>query len=196
MKSVTKSTFPIALSVLESTFHDNPGVLWVVKNDAEVLSRVDVLCKFCLKVAIEKKGAFITEDQKGVALLIKSWKKQNPWNWLIGYLRLGQYAIGWDRAMHIVKRERIIQSRRPKTKHLYFWMLAVKDHTYGLETIKKIRDFVFEYSYNEQLFIYAETTMKSTLNLYLRYGFEVYDTWETKEKGITVYFIRRHWNHT
>jgi hypothetical protein len=67
------------------------------------------------------------------------------------------------------------------------------DHTNGLETIKEIRDFVFAYSKQEELSIYAETTMKSTLNLYLRYGFEIYDTWETGVDGIVVYFIWRDW---
>lgn len=193
MKSVTKLTFSTTLSILTSAFRDNPGVIWVVKKDQRISARVQELCRFCLTTALQKEGAFITEDQKGAALLIKNWKKQPPWNWLIGYFRLGQHCIGWDRAITIIKRERIIQSKRPKQKHLYFWMLAVKDHTYGLETIKEIRDFVFEYSAKEQLPIYAETTMKSTLNLYLRYGFEIYDTWETGKNDIIVYFIRRNW---
>jgi hypothetical protein len=196
MKSVSKENFTSALSILTTAFRENPGVLWVVKKDHKIASRVSVLCKFCLTVAKEKGGAFITHDDKGVALLIKSWKKQTPWNWLLGYVRLGQYCIGWTRALKIIKRERYIQSKRPKTKHLYFWMLAVKDHTYGLDTIKEIRDFVFDYSVREQLPIYAETTMKSTLNLYLRYGFEIYDTWETGENDIIVYFIRRDWKQT
>lgn len=196
MKSVTKSTFSATLSILTSAFQDNPGVLWVVKKDHRISARVKELCRFCLTTALQKDGAFITDDQKGAALLIKSWKKQRPWNWLAGYIRLGQYCIGWNRAITIIKREQTIQSKRPKQKHLYFWMLAVKDHTYGLETIKEIRDFVFEYSQLEQLPIYAETTMKSTLNLYLRYGFEIYDTWETGENDIIVYFIRRDWKRS
>ncbi|MBP9794250.1 MAG: hypothetical protein KBC56_09660 [Flavobacterium sp.] len=193
MQSISQTTFKTALTILSTAFKDNPSVLWVVKKDHKINNRITVLCSFCLKVAIEKKGAFITDDQKGVALLIKSWKRQSPFSWLTGYLRLGQYCIGWNRAYSIIKREQRIQERRPKTRHLYFWMLAVKDHTYGLETIKAIRDFVFAYSEKEKLPIYAETTMKSTLNLYLRYGFEIYDTWETGVEGITVYFIRRDW---
>lgn len=193
MNPVSNSTKAFALDVLKTAFKDNPGVRWVVKKDAQIDSRIEALCEHCLHVSTQKQGAYLTKDQKGVALLFKSWHTQKPLDWLKSYIRLGNKCIGWDRALEMIQRERKIQAKRPKTKHLYFWMLAVKDHTYGLETIKEIRDFVFAYSKQEELPIYAETTMKSTLNLYLRYGFEIYDTWETGVDGIVVYFIWRDW---
>lgn len=193
MISVSNSTKSLALDVLKTAFKDNPGVRWVVKKDTKIDSRIQALCEHCLNVSIQKKGAYLTTDQKGVALLFKSWYKQKPLDWFLSYLRLGNKCIGWDRAYGMIQREKNIRAKRPSSKHLYFWMLAVKDHTYGLETIKEIRDFVFAYSKQEKLPIYAETTMKSTLNLYLRYGFEIYDAWETGVDGIVVYFIWRDW---
>ena len=71
MKSVTKLTFSTTLSILTSAFQDNPGVIWVVKKDHRISARVQELCRFCLTTALQKEGAFITEDQKGAALLIK-----------------------------------------------------------------------------------------------------------------------------
>ena len=191
MNKITVDTAGIALDVLYTAFKDNPGVLWVVKKDKRLANRIRVLCKHCLNVSIEKDGAYITSDKKGVALVLKSWKKQRFHNWLIGYFKLGQYCIGWNRALSMIKREKKIQSRRPNTPYLYFWMLGVIDHSNGLQTIKEIRDFIFQYARHEKLPIYAETTLQSTLNLYLRYGFEIYDTWQSEEQGITVYFIRR-----
>lgn len=192
---ISSTQMKTALNVLETAFKNNPGVLWVVKKDNNKKERIRVLCMHCLTVAIGKKGAYITSNKNGVALLIQSWKKQSLLNFLKGYFRLGQKCIGWSRAIKIIKREYKIQSIRPKTKHLYFWMLAVKDQSYGLETIKEIKNFAFKYSFENKLPIYAETTMKSTLNLYLRYGFEIYNTWETNDNGIVVYFIYRDWNH-
>lgn len=183
-----------ALAVLSNAFTNNPGVLWVIKNDHKVPQRLIALCDFCLRVAMEKKGAYITSDQKGVALLFGSKEKQKPHRWLINYIRLGQYCIGWNRAWAMIKREREIVSRRPKSEHLYFWMLGVEDHTFGLNTIIEIRDFVFALSKSRQLPIYAETTLEKTLTLYKRYGFKVYDEWETGKDGVKVYFICRDWN--
>jgi hypothetical protein len=73
-------------------------------------------------------------------------------------------------------------------------MLGVEDHANGLNTIIEIRDFVYAYSRKMQLPIYAETTVLKMLTLYKRYGFKVYDQWETGDEGITVYFIYRDWD--
>lgn len=180
-----------ALKILTGAFKDNAGVLIIVKKDRKIDQRITELCSFCLNVSMQKNGAYLTDDEKGVALIVKSWYKQNPLKWLIGYIRLGQYCIGWNRALKIIRRDKEIRSRRPNQKHLYFWMIAVEDHTYGLETIKSIRDFVFKYSKEEQLPIFAEATSKKTLALYLRYGFEVYDEWQQNEDEPIVYFIKR-----
>ena len=194
MNKIGKTNKKRALEILSAAFKNNDGVLTVVKKDQHIEKRSVELCNYCLTVSIEKNGAFITSDEKGVSLIFKSWEKQTFSNWLKGYIRLGQYCIGWNRALKIIRRNKEIERRRLKNKHLYFWMLAVEDHTFGLETIKSMRDFVFNYSLNEQLPIYAEATSKKTLMLYKRYGFEVYGEWKENNNGPTVYFIRREWD--
>lgn len=184
----------IALQVLTTAFGNNPGVLWVVKKDKHIRQRIKVLCKFCLGVAMQKQGAYITADLKGIALIFRNTMKQDPFRWLTGYIQLGHYCIGWNRAIKVIRREMTITGRRPQTPHLYFWMLAVEDHTYGLNTIIEIRDFVFNQSKMLQLPIYAETTVESALTLYKRYGFKVYDKWQMDKSGLTVYFIYRDWD--
>lgn len=194
MNEISTKQHQKALTILSRAFTDNPGVLWVIKNDHKIPQRLLALCDFCLCVAREKNGAYITSDEKGVALLFGSNEKQNPINWLVNYIRLGQYCIGWSRAWSMIQREREIVRRRTKTAHLYFWMLGIEDHTFGLNTIIEIRDFVFALSKERKLPIYAETTMEKTLILYKRYGFKVYDEWKTGKDGVTVYFIRRDWD--
>lgn len=196
MKQINPANQKIALEILNTAFQNNPGVLWVVKNDSNQYKRITELCKYCLTVSIEKKGAYISSNKKGVALIFESPKKQKLYSFLTGYYRLGQYCIGWSRAIKIIRRERKIQQIRPNTKHLYFWMLGVKDRTYGLDTIKEIRDFTYALSYSKKLPIYAETTDVNILNLYLRYGFTIYDKWETGDNGVIVYFIQRNWNQS
>ncbi|WP_296700708.1 hypothetical protein [Algoriphagus sp.] len=189
MIKVDRTNKSLALQVLISSFRDNPGVLWVIKKDNKIEERIAVLCNYCLTVAMEKEGAFITSDGKGVALIFKSWKKQQLTNWLLGYAKLWSKCIGWNRPLTIINREAEITKRRPKKKHLYFWMLAVRDRSEGLNPIKEIRDFVYEYSRKEQLPIFAETAAKNMLPLYKRYGFSVYDQWE--HEGLNVWFIER-----
>ena len=194
MLEVTNHNQRRALEILGAAFRENPGALWVIKKDKKVLNRLNVLCKYCLSTSVQKNGAFITLDGKGIALMYKSWHRQNFVKKLLGYIDLGNYCIGWDRAWSIIKREREIASRRPKFPHLYFWMIGVEDNSNGLNTIIDIRNFVFDYSRKLQLPIYAETTVEKYLVLYQRYGFSIYDEWETDYKGIKVWFIKRDWN--
>ncbi|MDH5365830.1 MAG: hypothetical protein OEW67_02530 [Cyclobacteriaceae bacterium] len=195
MLKVTKNNQQKALQILVTAFKDNPGALWVIKKDKKILNRLQVLCKYCLSTSMQKKGAFITLDEKGIALIYKNWLKQNSIKKLLGYIDLGNYCIGWDRAWSIIKREKEIVSRRPKFPHLYFWMIGVENNSNGVNTIIEIRNFVFEYSKKLQLPIYAETTVEKYLTLYQRYGFSIYDEWETGYNGIKVWFIKRDWDH-
>lgn len=194
MIAITNKNKDIALQVLTSAFKTIPGALWILKKDNKIQKRLVVLCQFCLSVAMQKKGAFISSDNNGVALLFKSNAKQNPIMWLMGYINLGNYCIGWTRAWSIIKRERYIVSKRPKSLYLYFWMLGIKKNRNGVNTILEIKDFIFERSKKLQLPIIAETTVKKNLVMYKRYGFEVYDEWETGQNGIKIWFIQRPWD--
>jgi len=193
VRVVDEDSREIALSVLKKAFGNNPGVISIIKkpkNNSDKDERIEALCSFCLNVSIDKQGAFISSDNKGVALIFESNKKLGLRSFFINYFNFGQRCVGWLGAIGAVKRERQIRKRRPAQKHLYFWMLAVEDRTYGLDTIKEIRDFVFKISREKELDIYAETTVKGMLSLYLRYGFEIYDEWTAKD-GVKRYFIKR-----
>lgn len=194
MKSVQKRTFQHAVATLSKAFAANPSVLQVIKRDHQQQRRIAELCHFCVSVAIQKEGAYISSNNKGVALLFKSWLKQKRISWLLGYLRLGQRCIGWTRAIPMIQRDKEVMKRRFKPDHLYFWMLGIDEDSGGLQTIIEIRDFAFNQSRQLQLPICAETSMKKTLSMYQRYGFKVYDEWDTGKDGVIIYFIRREWD--
>lgn len=125
MKPIDAASFNKALSILSQTFQENPSVLSVVKKDDKESQRIAALCKYCIRISIEKQGAFISSCEKGVALAYDSRKKISAWKSLLNYIRLGQYCIGWDRAFTIIRRDIEIHRRRGNEPHLYFWMLAV-----------------------------------------------------------------------
>jgi hypothetical protein len=180
-----------AVDILVSAFTTVPGALWVVKKDKKVTSRIRALCEYCLDTSLQKEGGFISSDDKGVALIFDSRKKQKFISGLLGYIKLGNHCIGWDRAWSIVVRERTIQQKRPETPHLYFWMLAVEDNTNGVETIIELRDFAYELSRKSDLPICLETTSERNRIMYQRYGFEVYDTWEVENQNLNIWFMKR-----
>lgn len=194
MRLIGQDDMNRAQHILTTTFKNNPGVLWVVKQDGRIQDRIAVLCKFCLSVAYQKKGAYISSDNNGVALLFKSDARQKPLAWLTGYIILGQHCIGWNRAWEIIQREREIIRRRPKNPYLYFWMLGAVKNEHGLQTIKEIKNFAFNLSKQMKLPIYAETTLPQMVKIYARYGFRKYDEWDTGKNGLKIYFISRDWH--
>ncbi|MDA8885991.1 hypothetical protein N8368_02435 [Bacteroidia bacterium] len=191
MQQVTEATKKTALRILVSSFGDNPGALWVIKKKGNLRKRLAVLCLFCLEVSMQKQGAYLTTDNNGVALIFKNTARQNPFKWIWGYIQLGNKCIGWDRAYSIIRRERTIQGKRPKREHLYFWMLAVENNSFGLSTIIEIRDFTYQLSQKYNLPIYAETSLPKNRLMYERYGFKVYDTWIIEKEEITLWFLAR-----
>ena len=193
MLSIDDTTEETAIRVLAESFETNPGVRAFVKDDHHIISRIFHLCTFCVRVARKKQGAYITSNRKGVALMFNAENQLTKIDALRFYAYLGQYSVGWLRAIPMLQRERIIKSYRSKGPAFYFWMLAVEDQTYGLETIIEIKEFVFQRSREHQLDIIAETISKRTLAMYLRYGFEVYHEYQDS-KGLVIYFIRRPWN--
>jgi len=193
MLQINDALEDVAVNVLTTAFVDNPGVLAFVKKDHNVHCRVKHLCKFCIKIARKKSGAYITSNHKGVALVFDSEQKL-PWFFALRwYAYLGQYSVGWLSAIPMLLREKRIKDRRLKQRAYYFWMLAIEDQSYGLNTILEIKEFVFQRSRERQMDILAETISHRTLTMYLRYGFEIYDTLNDAN-GSTIYFIRRPWN--
>ena len=193
MLPIDYTTEKTAIRILAASFETNPGVRAFVKEDHRIIARIFHLCTFCVRVAIKKQGAFITTNRKGVALIFNAENQLAIFDALCLYAYLGQYSVGWTRAIPMLKRERIIKSYRSKAPAYYFWMLGVEDQSFGLETIIEIKEFVFNRSREDRLDIIAETISKRTLAMYLRYGFEVYHEYQDN-KGIIIHFIRRPWN--
>ncbi|GLR19882.1 hypothetical protein GCM10007940_44980 [Portibacter lacus] len=142
-------------------------------------------------MAMKKEGAYITSDQKGVALLFNSKQKVPLLSMLSSYIRLGTRCIGWDRALPILWKENIIQTKRPKTEYLHFWMLGVEDNTFGLRTIIEIRDYAYGLADSLRLPIIAETRLEKNRKVYMRYGFRIYNTWKPKSEANEVSFLIR-----
>lgn len=195
MKKVSTSQKAQAVAVVYAAFKDVEAVTSLAKHDHKKEEPVKALFKFCINVATEKDGAFLTNDDRGVALLFKSWKKLSLRSLISNYFSLMQHGIGWNRAPKLLAREYQIRKRRKKVKHLYFWLLGFDNEVRDIQRILEIRDFCFAYSKEEKLPIIAETTSQSALKMYMRYGFKVYDTWVPNPGEPTLHFIARDWNY-
>jgi hypothetical protein len=193
MRAINLHSLVKATNILAKSFESNAGVRAFVKNDGQIKDRIWFLCQFCIRVSILKKGAFLSSNEHGVALVFDNERRLKWTDSIRLYAMLGQKSIGWTRAIPMLRRENLIKQKRRADACLYFWMLAVDPDSKGTATIIEIRDAVFEESFRRKRDIIAETISERTLSMYIRYGFEIYDQF-TDKNGIVIYFIYRPWS--
>ena len=193
MKKITSSTKNKAVEIVCTAFKDIDAVTSVIKYDSKKEERIRVLFDFCVSVAMEKEGAFLTSDEMGVALLFKSWKKLSFASAVFNYFKLVHFGITWKRAPQMIACEFRFQKRRTNEKHLYFWLLGFDNSVKDLQRMIQIKDFCFGLSRQQQLPIAAETSSQGALKMYLRYGFRIYNEWKPGEDKPTLFFIIRDW---
>lgn len=180
-----------AVSILANAFKENPGVLWVVKNDSKMDDRIVALCEYCYDTAFEINGVFISNDFNGVSLIFPMENKKFSWRTPILYFKLAVNALGIFRIGEVIRRELYLSKHRPKHNFLYFWMVAVDPNCKGIDTMQEMTYWAAAYSKHLNLPLVAETTLEKNKKVYERYGYEEYHRWNVSDKDVCVHFMIR-----
>ena len=193
MRKATKADFKNAVRIISRSFATNPSILWVIKRDNKQDRRIRALAKYSFNSALKRRGAYLSSNEKGIALCYLANSKEPPP--LIEYLyqlELVFRAVGLFRIGKVLKREAYVKSQQPKGEDfLYFWFYGVEPGFNGMGDAKEMKDEVFRMADEMNLPIYVETSVEKNKRVYMRYGFELYHTWWVEEQGINLYFLRR-----
>ena len=192
MRKANKSDKNKFINIIAESFNTNPSVNWVIKNDYKKTKRIKALADYTFECSLMKGGAFISTDETGIALCFKYNNKINIVADCINQARLAIRAIGISRVPQVLKREAYLKRQRPLSgEYLYFWFYGVTNEGIGKGAAKELKDNIFNLSEQTELPIYLETSVLKNKNVYIRYGFEVYHSWVSKDKGVTIWFMRR-----
>ena len=192
MRPATKKDTKNAVEIISKSFQTNPSILWVIKQDHKQRSRTRALALYSFRIALLRRGAYLSDNGKGIALCYRSSSKRSLlaeyWNQVILVFR----AIGIERVGIVLRRQAYIESIMPKNiEYLYFWFFGVEPGYNGRGGASEIKNALFEMSARENLPIYLETSVEKNRRVYERYGFEVYHSWKVENPDITLYFMRR-----
>lgn len=193
MRKATKADRNRAIEILYKAYKDNPTFTWVVKpgSPEQFEDRTKQLCGFLFDNILQIGGVYMTSYNDGICMIYNiNDKKNTAYSWYL-QIKLAFNVIGITRALEIMKRESHIEKLRPKGNYLYFWVLAADPDVKGYQDMAEIRDDTFAMSKNQNLPIYAETTVERNVIMYKRYGFEEYDTWHVPGKDVIVHFMKR-----
>ena len=192
MRKADKSDKNLVVDIISESFTSNPSVNAVVKNDRKREKRLKYLAKYAYKTALRRNGVYLSTDKNGVAICYKYNQRKETigdyWDQLI----LAITCIGLNRVIKVLKRESYIKKYRPVNgEFLYFWFFGVNEKARGKGAALELKDAILKESENKNLPIYLETSVEKNRIVYERYSFEVYHTWDNKEEGITIWFMRR-----
>ena len=161
------------IDIISSTFENNPGVNWLVRQGGDHHRKVKRLACYAFFKSFLSKGAFIFSNEKGVALCCRFKYKVFSLKEVFYQLRFALLSINPSRTPKVLKRESYRRSKRPLSgDHLYFWFLGVLPE--AERAVYELRDAIFELATEQNLAIYLETAMERTKVVYERYGFETF----------------------
>lgn len=191
MPKAKKSDIPLMIDILTQSFVDNPSANWVLKDDNKKLGRLRELCRYSILTAMDRDGAYISEDKLGVALCYqKNIKKEGIKDWL-RQIRLVVKSMGLKKAIEAMKRESTINKQRPNDGNfLYFWFLGVLPNKRGLGSAISLKNEIMKEAQEKGLDIYLETSVPQNKRVYERYGFKTYHTWKIKDPELEMWFLK------
>lgn len=181
------------IKIITEAFKVIPAGNHLVKQDSKRDLRYKKLGAYIYKNAVKKKGLYVASNGSGVAVCYEIDPKNNKTTFsdFIDDLKFAFGISGISKALAIAKRQKYIQSKRPKNeKYMYWEFTAVDPNARGNQagTMGDMRDAVYTDAHEKQLPIYAETSIRKNMIVYRRYGFDIYHEW-TMPDGSTMWFL-------
>jgi hypothetical protein len=131
------------IEIISSTFETNPGVNWLVKKSGSHKKKIRRLASYAFLKSFLREGAYISSNEKAVALCYRFNYQIFSIREVIYQLRFALFSINLLRIPKVLKRESYRKRKRPESgNYLYFWFLGVMPD--GSGAVYELRDAIFE----------------------------------------------------
>jgi hypothetical protein len=177
-----------SVRIIANTFDANPSVNIVIGDKGNKRKKIKRLAEFAFVKALNRKGAFLSDNKMGTALCFRSTEKSFSLSELYYEIRFA-FAIPVKKVFQTLKRESYLKKNRFEGPHLYFWFLGVQK--WGGKAGFQMKDYLFQLSKSENLPIILETSVERNKDIYERFGFEVYHEWPDSGVGKPLWFMIR-----
>ncbi|KPL16911.1 MAG: hypothetical protein AMS26_02860 [Bacteroides sp. SM23_62] len=114
------------IDIISSTFETNPGVNWLITKKGSHKKKIQRLACYAFLRSFLREGAYISSNEKGIALCYRFNHRVLSIRELIYQLRFALFSINPWRIPKALRRESYRKSKRPASgNYLYFWFLGV-----------------------------------------------------------------------
>jgi len=190
MLPITTFNKQVAIKIATEAFINNPSMRWFVKNDNSADLRMQNLCDYCICCAMEKQGAFFSNDMNGLVLVYRNDAKIAIFKYFKLLFSLLHYCCGWKKLPLLIYRQYLVGKKRNKEQHLYVLLIA-SNHKNGNYTVNEMKNYIFRLSQQYQLPVYAETASYAAKTAYERNGFKTYNSMTIPGSKIQLWFLER-----
>lgn len=191
MLEITNGNINRVVEILTKSFDDNKSTNWAVKQDSKRVKRISYLMKYAYDICKAQNGAFISDDQNGAILYDFPITARYNFSRLIQDIKFIFKVIGPERLFKVLEREKYIKNLHPKEEYIYLWFLGVSPENQGNGTGSKMLNELTVLADKTSLSICLETSNPKNLELYKRFGFEIYHEWQSDFIGFPVWFMKR-----
>lgn len=172
---------------------ETPSAEDIVKKGGDRNKRFHYLATHMVEKAIKKDALILSKNEKGIAILFRTNKKDSSFLNDIGeQISLVLNVTGVKNALKIVKNQGYIKAQRPQEgDYFYCWFWGIVPSHRGADTQvgKEMKDEFLRIADEAQLPLYAETRTKRNVIVYRKFGFHLFHTWNRPD-GDTMWFMR------
>jgi hypothetical protein len=160
------------VEILEEAFQDNPAVSsYSYSRKGRYLLKPVV--EYAFYYSLERNGIFLSNDKKIVAFMNNS-KKVFSWKVIIYQIRLILFGIKFWKIFAVNNHyNKVKLMRAAKEPYLHFWFLGTNQKNKLSDAQEFISELITLAS-NENMRIYAETSLEKNEKVYTRYGFKTF----------------------
>ncbi len=184
------------INIIAEAFKVIPAGDQLVKQDSKRDIRYKKLATYVYHNAIKKNGLHLSSNKEGVAVayVIDPKNNKKTFSDFIHDLKFAFGVSGIKKALAIAKRQKYIQSQRPKNEPYMYWEFSGVNPNYqGMDSatfsMAELRDKIYADTHEKNIPMYSETSIRKNMIVYRRYGFDIYHEW-TMPDGSTMWFLK------
>lgn len=189
MDLINKTDKARAFQILDHSFHQSPGMTWMVRDKESEKSKKWIIRLMYLE-AKSKKGAYITEDKNGVVFYFSLQEKTRSFLYVIGIAYFILFITGIKNGIRALKYQKQIASIRPK-KGMLGLLVATDQSVKGNEAAYQIKQEMFQIADKMNECIFLETTNPRVRALYRAVGYSEYAEMKHPYTDLIVWFFKR-----
>ncbi len=189
MKKALPSDKEKVIRILEKSFYDVPGLVWITGGGLSHNRKLRTLLDCAVELTFHQGEIWLSDNERAAMLLFYQHDRRFSWRSIWLKLRMATQVIGLARLPEILARERYIQAQQTHANCIYVWFIAALDDS--LDGVVDLKNAIFQKSYLENLPILMETTVRKVALAFERYGFMRYHHWQPTHREVQVWFLRR-----